>query len=198
MIHNCKAILVPTNNVGLGNPVNYPLMLSKEGHLMTPNFGNGDLKGTEYQAQQLHFVADKKIKKGDWYFDEMYRLVLQASMISTHNSNPCCKKIIATTNPRLLGIALIPNMLIKSFVRRYNDNLTTDIDLIISEIKDNKLCDRPVIVSYLFKEPIDIILSERNKASLMEVTPFPNFPTRLVYSTPVEDYDNTVHHGDDM
>ena len=59
-------------------------------------FGHHD-GGTNYH---LYFTTDVDIKKGDWVFDSISNKVIQLK-----NSNPLkfpCKKIIATTDPKLI------------------------------------------------------------------------------------------------
>lgn len=185
MILNCKSKLVKSKSkmALLGMDLNNKLYLS------TINLVPHDLV----------IVSNEKIVPNNWAYHQLDNELLFVKEINFgENLNDYGYKKVVAASKQLTGVAIIPHLLLQTFISRHNSNKCTDIDIILSEKVLNKLCDRQEIRSYLFKEEIDKVLSERNKVIEITTDLKTQYPLAMDDVFAPTDYDNTIHHGDDM
>ena len=92
VLKKCKVVMLSTKeqaNIFLEENITLTYYKYQQKH---------SLKGI---AMNLYILSDDEIKEGDWYYDYMLRVVLQATKTSTHNGGNDYKKIVATTDTSL-------------------------------------------------------------------------------------------------
>ena len=72
------------------------------------------------QAYHLYFTTDEEIKEGDWFINTgNHNIIMQAKKDGNSLAKEYCKKIIATTDPKLIesGVSEIPTSFIEEYCK---------------------------------------------------------------------------------
>lgn len=92
----CDVVMLATKQTSNGRHI----VFNEQNKLCIRDVWSTDSQFT-LSIQHLYILSNEEIKEGDWYFDSNYKLILQATNVSTNILNKEYKKVIATTDSSL-------------------------------------------------------------------------------------------------